>query len=206
VQVVSYQCTQASFANTIVSSNAFQPAAYTYGGGAFIAGGSVVTFTNSTIELHQAPSASDGRGAGLYISGSTVTIDDSQVLSNTAGFTGGGIRLMGTSTLNIVNNSELRNNHATNGEGGAVAAMDTPDINISNSMLQDNTAGTHGGAVYLNAGTLDFTGWWDVRDNVAGVTAVRWQSMGRAGQDSMQTLPVAPYSITMPAGMAVHCT
>ncbi|MBN1178848.1 MAG: hypothetical protein JXD18_06535, partial [Anaerolineae bacterium] len=43
-----------------------------------------------------------------------------------------------------------------------------PDINISDSTLQGNSASTDGGAVYLSNGTLDFTGWWNVRDNTAG--------------------------------------
>jgi predicted outer membrane repeat protein len=175
--------THAVLDNTVVAGNAFQTAVFTYGGGAYVAGGSVVTLTNSTIEQHQALSADDGRGAGLYIYDSMVTLDHSRVLSNTAGTLGGGLRLYGTSTLNVLNDSELRYNHALNGEGGAVAAAGTPDINISDSMLQDNTAGTHGGAVYLDAGALDFTGWWSVRDNTAGGNggAVAVVGTGNAG-------------------------
>jgi hypothetical protein len=161
--------THATLDNTTVASNTFQASTATYGGGAYVAGGSVVTLTNSRVERHLALSASDGRGAGIYVSNSTVTLDNSQVLSNTAGTVGGGLRLYGTSTLDVLNGSELRNNHALNGEGGGVAAANgTPDINVSDSTLEHNVANTDGGAIYLSAGTLDLTGWWDVRDNTAG--------------------------------------
>jgi predicted outer membrane repeat protein len=104
----------------------------------------------------------------LYIQGSTLTLDNSQVVTNTAGTVGGGIRLFGNSKLLIRNDSELRNNHATHGEGGAVAAADTPDITIAESVLQDNSAGTHGGAIYLAGGSLIFQDWWALHSNAAG--------------------------------------
>ena len=175
--------TVATLTSTTVSSNSFQTTGYTYGGGAYVTGGSTLTLNQSTIELHQALSIGDGRGAGLYVQGATVTLDDSQVNSNTAGAVGGGIRVFGTSTLNIQNGSEVSDNHATNGEGGGIAATDLADINITNSSLQDNSAGTHGGAVYLDAGTLDFTGWWEVSNNAAGGNggAVAILGTGNAG-------------------------
>jgi predicted outer membrane repeat protein len=162
--------THAILSNTVVSSNTFQSTTYTYGGGALVDAGSVLTLTNSRIERHSAPDSSDGRGAGLYVRNATVTLDNSQIISNTAGAVGGGVRLYG-GTLNVTNGSALINNQAMNGEGGALAATDdlsTPDINISHATLQHNTAATHGGAIYLDSGTLDATGWWDFRWNHAG--------------------------------------
>jgi predicted outer membrane repeat protein len=145
--------THASLVNTVVSSNTF-PATSTisYGGGLYVCSGSVATLTNSMVERHYAPPASDGRGAGLYVWDSMVTLDNSQVVSNTAGTVGGGFRLYGTSMLNILNGSELGNNQTLNGEGGAIAATGLPTITISNSTLQGNTASTDGGAVYLGGG------------------------------------------------------
>ena len=173
----------ATLTNTIVSSNTFQTVDYTYGGGAYVTGGSTLTLYQSTFQLNQALNAFDGRGAGLYVENSTATLDASQVLSNTAGTVGGGIRLFGTSTLNIQNGSEVSGNHATTGAGGAIHATGTPDINISSSSLNNNVAGTDGGAVYLDTGTLDFTGWWGVSDNSAGGNggAVAVVGTGNAG-------------------------
>ena len=163
--------TQATLSNTVVSSNTFQSNFYTYGGGALVDAGSTLTLTNSRIEQHLAPDTADGRGAGLYVRNATVTLDNSQIISNTAGTVGGGVRLYG-GILNVMNGSALVNNKALNGVGGALAAtydnIDVPDVNISNATLQYNTATTHGGAIYLDAGTLDATDWWDFRWNTAG--------------------------------------
>ncbi|MGC9395128.1 MAG: S8 family serine peptidase [Anaerolineae bacterium] len=159
--------THAVLSNTVVASNTFQTAGWTYGGGAYLTNGSVLTLTNSTIERHLAPSEGDGRGAGLYIYDSTATLDNSTIISNTAGAVGGGVRMLGTSTLSVTNGSLIRNNESLNYEGGGIAAGGTPDINIVDSTLQENRAGTDGGAIYLNAGTLDFTGGWTLRSNDA---------------------------------------
>ena len=154
--------------NTLISSNLFQSTLSNYGGGAYLSNSSVLTLTNSTVENHLAPSASDGRGGGLYLDNSTITLDNSQVISNTAGTVGGGIRLWNTSTLNVLNGSIIENNTATNSEGGGIAAGGTPDINIDAATLKDNTAGTNGGAISISGGTLDFTGGWTLYGNAAG--------------------------------------
>jgi predicted outer membrane repeat protein len=150
--------TKVQLTNTTVSSNTFQTTGYTYGGGAYVTGGSVLTMVQSTIEHHLAPSATDGRGAGLYMSNSTATLNNaSHIVSNTAGMTGGGIRLYGTSTLTVMNGSELRDNHATHGEGGAVTADIGSQIDISDSVIQNNSAGTNGGAIFNYGSTLNVT-------------------------------------------------
>lgn len=162
----------ASFADSSIEGNLFQTADWGYGGGAYITDSSALTLTQSTIANHTAPDATLGRGAGIYMSyNSTLTLDASQVLSNTAG-AGGGIRLYDSGTINILNGSELRNNAALNDEGGAIAASGAGaiDINISDANLINNHAGTHGGAIYTNYGSLDFTGGWELSDNVAGLS------------------------------------
>ncbi|MEE8391131.1 MAG: S8 family serine peptidase [Anaerolineae bacterium] len=158
--------TQATLSNTVVASNTFQGTTIAFGGGAYLANGSNLALINSRIERHLAM-GSLGRGAGIYVSGSRVTLDNSQVISNTASINGGGLRLYNVSTLNVLNGSSISYNESLNSEGGGIAATGTPDINISNATLQYNTARTDGGAVYLDSGTLDFTGWWDLRWNHA---------------------------------------
>jgi hypothetical protein len=161
--------TCATLNNTTVSSNTFPvTGTTTFGGGAYLRDGSALTLTNSTIERHLAPSISQGRGAGIYAQDSTVTLNNSRIISNTAGTVGGGVRTWNTTILNILNSSELSNNHALNGEGGAIAATGSPTITISNSTLQHNSADTDGGAVYLDAGTLNLNSRWDLRWNQAG--------------------------------------
>ncbi|MBI5030469.1 MAG: hypothetical protein HZB51_08075 [Chloroflexi bacterium] len=159
--------THAILSNTIIVSNTLANPATGYGGGMYVRQGSIVTATNSRIEQHFLPSAGDGRGAGMYIYDATVTLSNTQVLSNTASNFAGGARLFGTSTLNILGGSSFIYNKSLNGVGGAIAATNTPDINATNATFRYNTASSDGGAIYLDAGTLDFDGSWDIRYNTA---------------------------------------
>ncbi len=161
--------THATLLDTSIAGNIFQTTGDAFGGGAYVAGGSIVTLTNSTIESHAIPSPSDGRGAGIYLHGSTATLDNSAVLSNTANTLGGGVRVAQSAVLNIINGSVLRNNHARLSVGGAIAGdIGGSDVHISDATLRDNTAGTDGGAVHMYSGALDFTGAWTLRHNTAG--------------------------------------
>lgn len=146
--------TQATLEGTVVSSNAFQGTAVTYGGGAYLLAGSTMTLTNSTVEHHVAPSTAEGRGAGVYVSDSTLVLDASHVLSNTAGTVGGGIRMWNTSTVVVSGGSTIGYNDSLNGEGGAIAATGTPSVTIADATLMHNSAATYGGAIYVGAGTL----------------------------------------------------
>jgi hypothetical protein len=152
-----------------IAGNSFQATSYNYGGGAHLEGGSAITLTNqSSIAYHLAPDTFDGRGAGLYLYDSRVVIDHSQVVSNTAGAVGGGIRLYGTSLLTAANGASISFNEATTSDGGGIAATGTPNIDLTDTTLQYNEAGTDGGAIFTLAGTLDLGGWWDLRWNDAG--------------------------------------
>lgn len=165
-----FSATQALLSNTVVASNTFSSGAG-WGAGVTAWADSVLTLTNgSRVEYHHAPNAwiFGGSGAGILIYDSTATLSNSQVLSNTANIGGGGIHMVHTSTLNILSGSVIAYNRVITGSGGGITANDTPDINISDSTLRSNAASTDGGAIYLDAGTLDFTGWWGVHNNMAG--------------------------------------
>ena len=154
---------------TTVSSNQWTTTTITYGGGLYLTGSTAVLQNNSRVENHATTSLTDGRGAGLYLNSSTVTLDHSVVTGNSAQV-GGGIRVFNASVLNVRNGSSIDHNTSTQQGGGiAVGVNDasTPDVNIENAILQYNTVGTDGGAVYIDVGTLDFTGWWDLRWNHA---------------------------------------
>ncbi len=175
--------THATLNNTVVTSNTLSNPATGYGGGIYIRAGSVLTATNSRIEQHLAPSGFDGRGAGLYIYDATVTLSNTLVMSNTVQNLGGAARMFGTSTLNVLAGSVFRNNHALGGVGGALAATNIPDVNVSGAIFQDNTASSHGGAIYVDGGTLDFTGAWAMRANLAGGSGGAIHVAGTADAD-----------------------
>ncbi len=107
------------FSNTLTNINTG------YGGGIYIREGSVLTMTNSRVEEHKLPSAFDGRGAGMYIYNATVTMSNTVVANNTAANFAGGVRMFGTSTLNILDGSLFNNNQALAGNGGGIAATNT---------------------------------------------------------------------------------
>jgi predicted outer membrane repeat protein len=75
--------------------------------------------------------------------------------------------MFGTSALNVLGGSSFSGNAASGGVGGAIAATNAADINVNNATFQHNSSSSHGGAIYLDAGTLDATGWWDFRFNAA---------------------------------------
>ncbi len=161
--------THAILQNSTVSSNMLSNTTTGYGGGLYVAHSSMVTLTNSLVAQHFLPSSFDGRGAGIYVLASTVTLDNSDILSNTASSLGGGVRVFDSGTLHVRNGSALRNNHALNGPGGAIAVSSgAPVVTLQNTTLRDNSASTDGGAIYQDAGTLDFSGGWTLRSNEAG--------------------------------------
>jgi predicted outer membrane repeat protein len=172
--------TIATLEDSLIANNAFQTTSFTYGGGAYLSDNVELTLIRSRIEGHIAQSTFDGRGAGLYLNNAAVTLNDSQVENNTAGTVGGGIRLWDTSSLTIQGGSSLSNNHALNGTGGAIAASGTPTIDIIDSLLMGNSAATDGGAIYLESGTLDFTGGWTLRENSAGGSGGAIAALGSA--------------------------
>jgi predicted outer membrane repeat protein len=160
--------THATLSNTVITSNTLTNVNTGYGGGAYVRQGSILTATNSRIERHALPSAFDGRGAGLYLYDATATLSNTQVQTNTTPNLGAGGRMFGTSVLNVLGGSSFISNQASGGVGGAIAATNAADINVTNATFQHNSASSHGGAIYLDAGTLDATGWWDFRFNAAG--------------------------------------
>jgi len=125
-----------------------------YGGGIYVRAGSAITLTNSSIQEHYLPSAFDGRGAGMYLLDATVTLSNTQVISNTAENLGAGARMFGASTLNVLGGSSFVNNKALGGAGGAVAATDTSTIRVRDATLHNNTASGNGGAIYSDGTSL----------------------------------------------------
>jgi predicted outer membrane repeat protein len=145
---------RAFLTDTLIISNTLSNPSTGYGGGIYVRAGSAITLTNSTIQEHNLPSAFDGRGAGMYIYDATVTLSNTQVISNTTKNLGAGARMFGASTLNVLAGSALINNQALGGVGGAVAGTNTSTIKVRDAIIQNNTASSYGGAIYSNGSSL----------------------------------------------------
>ena len=88
--------------------------------------------------------AGGGLFASLLASSSQVHLQDSQVVSNTADGTGGGVFITGPSTASWqVEGSQFYSNTAT--AGGAIANI--VPLNLSDSQLHDNRVSLDGGAI-----------------------------------------------------------
>ncbi len=153
--------------NTVIASNTLTNPATGYGGGLYVRSGSVVTMTNSQVKFHSLPSIIDGRGAGFYIYDATVTLTNSQVLSNTAHNFAAGIRIFGTSKLNLGPGVIFRNNLALNGSGGAIALTGSSAIKCRSGSFANNYASASGGAIYADAGSIILVGAWSFDMNHA---------------------------------------
>ena len=90
----------------------------------------------------------------MYLLDATVTLSNTQVISNTAENLGAGARMFGASTLNVLGGSSFVNNKALGGVGGAVAATDTSTIRVRDATLHNNTASGNGGAIYSDGTSL----------------------------------------------------
>jgi hypothetical protein len=86
-------------------------------------------------------------GGGIYNSG-TLTVNDSTLQDNSAGYYGGGIWNSGTL---IVNNSTLSGNSANSGGGGIV---NVGKLTVDNSTLSNNSATSGDGGGIVNVSIL----------------------------------------------------
>ncbi|PTN33568.1 choice-of-anchor Q domain-containing protein [Desulfonatronum sp. SC1] len=127
------------------------------GGGIHVLDGGEIILTHSSNVYQNSASL----GGGIFAENSKVTLNNSQVLYNTATFNGGGINLSEPSVLDVLNHSVIAGNHALgnaglNGNGGGIMAYGTNTINISDTRLRENIAGDFGkgGAIHQNNGTL----------------------------------------------------
>ena len=122
-----------------------------YGGGLYASGSqdnpSIVTLSNVTIEGNEA--AQYGGGV-LLTSVSFSTINESQIMNNSAGDHAGGIYCV---PCNLeMNNSEITNNTATN-YGAGIYLNYTQQVNntiLNNVTIAGNVAGNYAGGVFMS--------------------------------------------------------
>ncbi len=108
--------------------------------------GGSLILNNMTVSDGTATSA----GGGLYNDGGLVQLTDVTLTNNTAASSGGGV-FASNGTVQIVR-STVSDNMATSAGGGIYA--DTGNFTLTDSAVHGNTAGTAGGGVFSNALTL----------------------------------------------------
>ncbi|MCA9875633.1 MAG: DUF11 domain-containing protein, partial [Anaerolineales bacterium] len=126
------------------------------GGGFSLISGSALTLTRVLVAHNQAspgqPLLSSGGGGGIYNNGGQLTLLESTVSGNEAGF-GGGIYNGGALTIA---DSTIVENQSTYYGAGLIHAG-TADVNVTASTFSHNTAGSNGGGLYLTGGATNLT-------------------------------------------------
>ncbi len=112
------------------------------GGGVFLDGVGDASLRRSTITANTAQ-----RGAGVYSTIETLTVEDCTISNNVVTFRGGGMRLDQPDTgVARVLHSTIVGNEAL--EGGGMFSSTTGRVVISNSTISGNTATEGGGGIY----------------------------------------------------------
>lgn len=148
------------FATTNISQTQFLSNTAQASGGAMLGGG-VLTIVNSTFRGNEVV----GFGGGaIRLDNGILTLQGSEVVSNTAVF-GGGLRIEGADTANIID-SHIHNNTSTQ-EGGGISSAGI--VHLTNSTVSDNQAGTSAGAVFVSGTATELT---LTQSNILSNTAV----------------------------------
>lgn len=122
--------------------------ASTYGGGLSAADGGIsIQIRDSTFSANAATQFS---GGGLYLDAANLTLANSTVSGNTAGW-GAGVYLRATSQ-GTVTSSELIHNAARVDGGGL--GVNGSQLTLANCTISGNTAGGYGGGGFVRDGTL----------------------------------------------------
>lgn len=105
-----------------------------------------------------------GAGGGIVNDGGTLTVVDSTISGNTAGFNGGGIFNNAIATLTVTNSTISGNTAGT--DGGGISNIGT--LTVNNSTFSGNTA-NFGGGIFHQAGATIITNS-TIASNSANIT------------------------------------
>jgi hypothetical protein len=142
--------------NVTISNNTFT-ANSTTGGGPDLGGGAVCSgLTTATLSANTFNANSAATGAGLYVTGQTIILQDNLVVNNSQtspSSQGGGLWVDATSNLFMINNTVSGNTAAGSGGGAAFEVAGVVELlNVYNNIIWGNTAAGNGADVWL-AGT-----------------------------------------------------
>ena len=122
------------------------------GGGAYLASGSDLTLTNSTVSDNDAD-ASAGLGGGVFMNGDSLAVSGGSISSNDA-YRGGGLYVNQAPTSAVLNNGAAINSNSASGDGGGLY-LNSDTLTLDGVTLDGNHTDDDGGAAYVNGGLLD---------------------------------------------------
>lgn len=137
------------------------------GGGGIHFGGENLIVEGSGI------SGNNGDSGGICVAASSAKtkIKDSDIIKNSARSGGGGLDLVGESTIEdceISGNTATAESSTGGVGGGLILAFSNKSCKIINSVIKNNTAGENGGGIYINGGTLSLESGAAISENTAG--------------------------------------
>lgn len=109
----------------------------------------------------------DSGGICVAASSAKTKIKDSNIIKNSARSGGGGLDLVGESTIEYCNITDNKAEFSTGGGGGLILAFNNKSCKIIKSVIKNNTAGENGGGIYINGGTLSLESGAAIRENTA---------------------------------------
>jgi parallel beta-helix repeat protein len=130
----------------VINKSSFTNSSALHGGAIYIVNG-----TNKIVEsIFTDNTATDliGQGGAIAVFDANVLILDSNIVSNSSVYSGGGVFLSG-SGYSVLKNDLIRDNTAGK-DGGGVSANTYSDVNIINSTITGNNGGSLGGGLSVS--------------------------------------------------------
>lgn len=134
------------------------------GGGGIHFDGENLIVENSEISENKG----DSGGICVAASSAKTKIKDSDIIKNSARSGGGGLDLVGESTIEDCNITDNKAEFSTGGGGGLILAFNNKSCKIIKSVISKNIAGESGGGIYINGGTLSLESGAAISENTAG--------------------------------------
>jgi hypothetical protein len=152
---------------TVISTTLRSNTTAASGGGGAIYSSGPLTVTNTILKNNNGGNV----GGAVYAIGSTTNVSNSTFDTNTALQGGGLFTNSPTTTINsntFVSNSATGTSAGTQGLGGGLLTLGT--TNLANNTFTANTSGFRGGAIWLNAGTLNINNDTIVSNSTSGAS------------------------------------
>jgi uncharacterized repeat protein (TIGR02543 family) len=108
-------------------------------------GGSMIM--NQNAKISDNTNKTSDNGAGLFIDGGTVTMNDGEISGNTNKGYGGGVRITKHGVM-VINGGKITGN--TSQRGGGIHFTDYSTVTMHGGEISNNTAEGHGGGIFVH--------------------------------------------------------